>query len=890
MSSRPTFVFPPGTSPVRKDKDLYLLHCRYSRMTDTLRILYKNRRTNEKILDEIQNPSVPVFFAKRTPKFFKDFIPYDECYPVMVSLRNKSTEIQHNLFPTKSWKYRDKEFGIERTQVGFVDIKPDTMKKKPEYLHPQLMFADVPVEHLVNMEYCIDKYEDLGNDVRMEVIPPPKLDFAAFDIETSIDKFGNPFINANTYVDDKTKKAYLYYLVAPFYKNQDFIKDNPEEFEAMFRDRFKWAIDNMTLNAKPDKVKYVKEVCYEYLKELKVVTKGFDTEAKLIYESCDLMFTQNSPDLLMAFNTGYDMPMFQRRISELGLPVGTINSHAKKEWINTPPPIAEDLNKFWELRSDAIDPKKRATCFDNISKTHVVDYANAYYSNRKGGTFSAMSLDATSERELGLGKLDYSKICNHILKLPYADFVTHGLYALVDSVLVLILEKITHDFDSKLAYVLRTKSDMKSTASNNQAISRCIHAEAFYAGHVAGNNWKKYLDKFTNEEFKQITNITGIDYPKLNKLYETLPGKVKGDIKGGIVGNPNGVRSMFKKLVGKFNILYNEVILTRFKKYPKSIYVDAVSHYPVAIITRNLGISTMFGDIVSIIREKDKEVIKTARWRDRGKDNYIPHLGGINLTIVNKDPVAFGERTMGLPSMGEIASAFVPADSEPKTKPKIHLNLEIDVPKNRKVETSLLMVLSELNSEAVSSAEAKNGLIDMSGMFLLNDGETTFCRSYIKYDYNNNPLLNALSQDSINEPALASRSTEKVVIDNSKLILPENIPPVFSGEFTSISDDDIIRLSEATTFTTEFMFGSHKAYVPRYQLYFPFKHYIDKQLEKEYAIKGGSDKYVMVENYRYRVLSRKKTYSTELKFDIKIKNYHLTVTQIIDWVNLEFSE
>lgn len=528
----PTSVFPPGTSPVRKDPDLYLLHSRYSRKTDTLRILYKNIKTNEKILDEIRNPIVPVFLAKQRPKFFQEYLPYDMCYPIMVSEKNKSNEIQLNLFPTKTWKYRDKVLDIEKVQVGFIDIKPDTMKKRPEYLHPQLMMADAPIEHLVTMEYTIDKYKDLGGGVRMESITPPEIDFASFDIETSLDKNNNPFINANTFFDDKTKVAYLYYLIAPFYKNQEFISENPEEFTKLFKEKFKWAIDNMQLNAKPDKVKFVRELCYDYLEKIQIKTQGFNTEAKLIYESCELMFTKHQPDLLMAFNTGYDAPMFQRRICELGLPIGTFNSHEKKEWLETPPPIAEDLNEFWQLRSDAIDPKKRSTAFDNISKTQIVDYANAYYSNRKGGTFSSMSLDATSERELGLGKLDYSHICNHILKLPYLDFVTHGIYALIDSILVTICEKVTHDFDSKLTYVLRTKSDMKSTASNNQAISRCVHAEEFFDGYVPCNNWKKYLGKFTFEELKQIQKITDIDYIKLIKLYDTLPGKVKGDIKG----------------------------------------------------------------------------------------------------------------------------------------------------------------------------------------------------------------------------------------------------------------------------------------------------------------------------------------------------------------------
>ena len=534
MAKKPTYVFPPGTSPVRLDPDLYLLHSRYSQGTDTLRILYKNIKTNEKILDEHHAPCIPVFFNKQIPKFFEEFVPYEDTYPVIVNYKNRSVEIQRNLFPTKTWKYMDKYTRVEKTNFGFQDLKPGTMFKRPEYLHQQLLFADVPIEHLVSMEYCLPKYQDIGDGVKMEVITPPTIDLAAFDIETSLDVAGNPYMNMNTFVDDKSRNAYAYYLLKDDYKGQAWIEENPKEFRKMFDEKFQWAIDNITLDAKPDKVKMVKETCQDYANTLNIITKPFKTEGELIFKSCNLMFTEYEPDLLMAFNTAFDSGVFSRRIHELGLPIGTFNSRRKKEWLNTPPPIMDDLNEEWQLRNDTIDPKKRSTSFDNISYTHIVDYANAYYSNRKGGTFSSMSLDATAQREVGLGKLDYSHITNHILKLPFEDFITHTIYALIDSILLLICEKVTRDFDSKLAYVLRTKSDMKTTASNNQAITRCIHAEAFYEGNVAGNNWKKYLGKFTNEEFSQIEKITKIDYKKIKKLYEQQPGNNKGDIKGGI--------------------------------------------------------------------------------------------------------------------------------------------------------------------------------------------------------------------------------------------------------------------------------------------------------------------------------------------------------------------
>lgn len=295
----------------------------------------------------------------------------------------------------------------------------------------------------------------------------------------------------------------------------------------------------------------------------------------------------------------------------------------------------------------------------------------------------------------------------------------------------------------------------------------------------------------------------------------------------------------------------------------------------------------MYGDIVSIIRTHTGEVVKTARFKDKGKDNYIEHLGGVNLTLVNDDPIAFGERTMNLPSMGKIASMIIPNDSEPKFTPPVFLSGEIES-KKFKTEDAIARVLSELNSEKLSSAEAKNGLIDNSNHFLLNDGETTFARTYIKYDYNGNEMIHNLdSSIATDKPIFAKRETTKFVIDNSKLTEPQNRPPVFTSDFIDIDIDTLRDIYEATVFSAEIKWGTHKAYVPRYQLYFPFKHYFEKQIENDYKEKGGSSKYVMIENIKYRVMDREVTYATEFTYDIIYKDYKITITQIMDWVVLD---
>ncbi|MGL5719077.1 MAG: hypothetical protein ACRCX2_39115 [Paraclostridium sp.] len=309
-------------------------------------------------------------------------------------------------------------------------------------------------------------------------------------------------------------------------------------------------------------------------------------------------------------------------------------------------------------------------------------------------------------------------------------------------------------------------------------------------------------------------------------------------------------------------------------------------HYPVQMITRNLSIGTMFGDVSRILTATTKEVIETARWRDKGHEFYVEHLGGVNLTVVNEDPVTYGCRVMGLPSMGDIANSLVKADSEPKFKPDFMLVDTIELTKKDKDVDTIIKVLSELNSEASSLSEEDNGLVRQSGMFLLADGETSYMKSYIKYDYHGYSIKDALCYKTDDAILFAKKGKDRIDVDNTKYTAPQNVPPIHSGDFINLTDKEIIEISKADTFTLTRKWGEHLAHVPMFQMYFPFK-YFNKQIDKDYEEKG-SNKYVLVKNYRYRVLERKQTYSTEFKFDIVYKDFKLTITQIIDWVNLEY--
>ena len=353
------------------------------------------------------------------------------------------------------------------------------------------------------------------------------------------------------------------------------------------------------------------------------------------------------------------------------------------------------------------------------------------------------------------------------------------------------------------------------------------------------------------------------------------------------VGNPNKIKSIFSKLAKKFNILNQEVTLTRFMKYMYAIYYDVVSHYPNCFTTRNLSIGSMFGDVVRILRNVTGDVVETSRWRDKLDDQYVSTLGGINLAIVNEDPVTYGHRVMNLPSMGDIAHMVVPSDSEPVFKPNYVFRdtMELDK-KTKKTETVMVKVLVGLNREILPTSAVENGIIDTHKLFLISDGDTTYMRSFINYDWKGNSIWDNIKyKHSEINTVLSGFKSGVLTFDNGKLVAPQSQPPEFCGPFTMFTEDEIERIGAANTFTAEMKFGNKKAFVPSFQLYFPFDYYVE-QKTKGYEDKG-IDKYAIVSDFRYRVIERDQTFTTELQYEIKHGLYELTVTQVIDWVNID---
>lgn len=862
-------LFPPGTNLVKDVENLVLLHCHYYKSEDTLFLLYKNSKTGEKILDKIYEPTVPVFIAKMKPERNLEYIPIRLTDRIMVSYKDKANEVKEELFDYKVVKYKDKRTGRMMCRKIFPDLP-----RRAEALHPSLFYYDVPIEQICMTEFAINHYKEDGK-LQYEHIDMPKLDFAAFDIETTRWPDGHWSINTNTFIDQKSGDAYLDFVYDPEkYARQREIIDNIPKFIQNVKDEMEKAIEGSILKNPSEKAK-VQKICRDLMSTIKFHIRPFKTESDLILETTKTMFTTYKPDILMAYNTTYDLGMFADRVRELELPNGTMNERGVG-YDDILPPYDNDHNRdnSGKFMGDVAVPKKRKVFLNNISHTILADLQTAYYSARQGSVFSSYKLDSLATMVLGFGKFDFQNVCKDILKLAEADFWVHSTYALIDSILLLMINAVTNEFESKMTYVYRSKCNIEDTSQSNSTITRAFHTDAYaLKGMVPGNNINKVIKSMSKADVKKASDIIGVDFTKNweSIVYRQAYG-------GGIVSSPNLYDFDFDEFK-PFNVLNNEAHLTMFKKMLNLLYLDFKSHYPNTIITRNISKGTLFGTITSVVT-KYGEYLLTRDKQFKDQNIWKPHLGSITLAMANNDIISYASKTCGMPTLSEIAGMFVPLDSEPLTEPIKTPQYESDLPTKYHKLCSLLTKLNQLRFTKTDeeSVEKDNKL------FMFTNGNLVYCGTRVHYDWNGKDLIDCvgLGRPTDDTWYYGTFTKKRLVSSNEKCNQPKHPKFEFSGEWKHLDNDVIRDISKMTLFSEYVTIDGQKLLLSDRSLYYPIDHKI-KQLDNTLA--KGKNVYVGDIEYRNEVLE--KTTKWELRYNIEYEDIKLTIYQQMQTVNLE---
>lgn len=866
--SRNYSFFPPGYNLVKDDPDLILLHCYYYRSEDTLFLLYKNKVTGEKMLDRVFNPSVPVYIAKNKPERNLEYIPIRLTDRDLISYKDKSNEVKELLFDYKPYKFKDKNTGRTIYAKKFPDIPP-----KAEILHPSLFLYDVPIEQLCFSEFCINRYENHDGMTYAKIVLP-NLDFASFDIETTKGDDGVWRINTNTFVDLKHKHAYLDFVKhTEIYNRQQEIIDNEEKFIKHVKEVMENAIANSSLK-NPKERAQVQKICRDIMDGMQFFIRHFDTEEDLILETTKNMFTTYKPDILMAYNTTYDLGTFADRVRDLELPSGTMNERGIG-YDNILPPYDNDRNRDQNGKfiGDVAIPKKRKVYLNNISHTMLADLQTCYYSARQGSVFSSYKLDALAEMVLGFGKFDYSFITNDVQKLAKKDFWYHSIYALLDSILLLMINAVTNEFNSKMNFVYTSKCNIEETAQSNSTITRSFHTDAFaLQGMVPGCNINKILKRMTKDEVKKVSAVIGVDFiPNWQAIV------YKSSYAGAIVSNPNLYDFDFSEFE-RFNILNNEAHLTMFKKMINSLYLDYKSHYPTAFITRNISKGTLYGRFESIVAKNSREVILTRDNKFRDTSVYKPHLGSISLAIANNSIVSYGNITCNLPSLAELSNMFIPNDSEPKFKPKEYPCMIVDVPTKYQKLCSLLTKLNQVRYSATDEESVEKD----NKMFHFTNGSSAYLGTLVTFNYDDKNLLDIMDvQYNHGDVYFGGYVKKQLVLNNQQRNIPKN-PPFEFGDipYKELSNDVLRQLHEHVLFSDKITIDDIDLLLLDQSLYYPLDHKV-KQINN--AIKGKAP---YVSNLEYRYIKLEKTTKIEFRYFIVSEDVTLEITQQMQVVNI----
>ena len=854
------------------DASKFLLHCYYDAGIDTLFILYKDYQTGKKNLRVINYPEVPIFLSKIHQNMQKEYIDYSQVYPVTISYAKKNSELKNLLIGADEISFFDKF----HDKMKYI-TKSKKLPKKGIYLHPDLYMADLTIEECIYVDWVLKHYESDGK-YTYEHVTIPEIDYASFDIETVKDPDGVWRIHTNTFIDEKSKNAYLDYWIRPDFNKQELLYNDPDKFIQMVRDALNEAIESTTLKGK--QAEDVKRICHEIADNMTFHIRGFNSEEELIRETTKTMLTDYKPDILMAFNTTYDLGMFQQRIEALKLPLGTLNERgigyddvlppfASERFINGYGARMPNLDRHpdgYKFYGDQLVPKKRRTYLNCISHTMVHDLQTAFYSARQGSQFASYSLESTATSVLGFGKFDYSHITNHITRLAQADYVYHSIYALIDSMLLLMINRVGAEYSSKLAYMMRTKVNIEETASSNSAIGRSIQTDAFANGHVSGNNVNKILKSMDYDDIDIMSKAFDVDFRAFAR--DVKNRKKYG---GGLVSSPTKYESKVD-LVKHYNILDSEANLTYFRKAMNTDYLDFKSHYPNQFITRNLSKSTLYGRITDICLEGTDIAIKTSVGRESKQCKKYDNFGNITLAIANNDIISYCNIVNNTPSLTEIIAKFSGEKEKEDYISSVDIPSALTINKDYKKLVSVLRGINRKKTDAKDSDFVKRD----AGYFFISDGSTVFNGTRIDYIYNNVTMSDVHGAPNI--PIYVKSLKDELLVDNTLVNIPKNqrFAELEAVAFNTVSYSLVRRLNELNAFAERMNINGSEIILTKNLMYFPFKQYI-KQIEAGKEI--DPEKNVLISHLMERHLVLGETIIWEFKFNILFKNIDLDIIQ-----------
>ena len=552
------------------DDNTLLLNSFFDKYNNELYLVFKDVETGKKYVKTKEDPKIPVYLVKdnkKIPDYFMEYRNRDELRKTLVSYRFREWELARKL---PGW------------ETFTEDVRNDVIEKDRIYLDKRIFGGDININDRLIMDYLDSMgYEDSTGEMQYPDTPPiENIHLGFFDLEWDIKNSNTDEIFSKkhpiylmTYIDAKTNECYTYYLKNEDYNKQDMLIEHTDDFVKDLKERMYNFFDSLEGKSKKEE-EQIKSIIFDRLEDLKYNIKGFDSEKKMIKRFYKTIFLKKKPDFLYAFNTEADITQTELRAKALGINPKELFTHPEVGdyyWFNT--------------RDNTFKPSEKRHNYDCASYTKIMDMMITYYSVRSFQSFTEYSLDATANRELGIGKLDYSHICQNIEDLPYKDFNIATQYNIIDVLSMVFIEDIIEDTETILTKRFITRTNYDRMFISMQKVMNVFYHFGERNGKILSNKINKYLLRLNKQDLEYLKE-------KDKRTYDIIMAiKEGGTIEGGLCTDPNLVEQDGHNL---FEFLDNT------KLHHTVIDADASSMYPNNIITGNISKSTLIGRVTFI--------------------------------------------------------------------------------------------------------------------------------------------------------------------------------------------------------------------------------------------------------------------------------------------------
>lgn len=440
--------------------------------TDSLDIIYKNIKTNEKILKHIENPEMDIYFTKEEYQDYdynKSFIEIEQTD----KHRCKFKDIAFYIANQAGEKYKNyiKNKIDERNFAAIQNI----------HKYPYVFGSDYDIENWYRIQWVLN----YDNDT------PKKITKTYMDIEvntSNISGFPKPEfcpIDAVTLIDEETKSVFTFLLDT---------QDNPQIED------FKKSIDSFIteLHEEFDE-SYGKFKFYIYI---------FEDEKELICQLFNLINTLKRDFNLTWNGYGFDIPYLIERIKAIGMEPEDVMCHRDfpyKEVI-----FRKDTKNF------SITTK--SDLFKISSYTIFMDQMINYALIRKSGSeLRSYSLNNIALNEIGDEKLDYTEESD-LKNLPKKNYKKYVLYNIKDVFLQFGIENKTCDLETIYQRAYSNATQYHKIFKQTIFLKNRAYIEYFKQGLIIGNNTNIHYGVYDNQDDSKKEKFSGalVADPELN--------------------------------------------------------------------------------------------------------------------------------------------------------------------------------------------------------------------------------------------------------------------------------------------------------------------------------------------------------------------------------------